>query len=491
MATVQAVLTELKGANGLLTTQSLIEGSDLKYPGLRTSLTNSLSQMIRSISQTVTCDAARTMLESINNTSFTVEQKQALSEAVQAKLIGTFAPETLGAQEFQTFGEKTANVLNYFTQSDMQILADPSTDFDSSIKLTTVVDRFLKGGLFKPSPPTCADVVAMLAALAWNDQIAATRLYECVFTLGKLFKAKKDFATPDLPILKKYPASPTDLPQVVFDSMFSDPMDPPVTSVVDSFFVVRGMTNCRSSGRHVRDHLQAHRRQPQEPESSALAQLSVEDFMAAATQQGLTPHQALQQMTRAPQRGQPAHQAPPHVPLTYHEPHPQHRRGFVQPRASAAPATVGAHAGGNPAVDSQGTSDSQSASQATPTHHAAPLPAQPGPAVAAPGPAVAAQPGPAAAAPLPPATGQPFGAALKEFDAAGKTPEAELADAEEEIKKATAEYEALIKKAQEKGQAEGEGWRCESSGGGRSYQGCRGCSRGRRLRGWGWCAREV
>eukprot|EP00959_Pyramimonas_sp_CCMP1952_P127968 2676280-Pyramimonas_sp.AAC.1 len=119
--------------------------------------------MIRSTSQSVGSNSARELLECIAATAFTDCQKQTLSDAVEGKLIESFKPETLGPPGVPIVRREDAQRAELLRAVRRQHPGRPDH----------------RGGMYKPSPPTCADAVAMLAGLAWHDNIDATGLYEC------------------------------------------------------------------------------------------------------------------------------------------------------------------------------------------------------------------------------------------------------------------------------------------------------------------------
>ena len=199
------------------------------------------------------------------------------------------------------------------------MLSDSELPFDTHDKFQVIIDRLVRGGIVKPSPPSCADIVAMLATHAWHEDVDATRLYQAVQTLGKKFKEQTGGKITIFPFMKKFPESPSDLPAPLFKNMYPEETDPPVLQNLPNFMIARGMTNCRSTGKNVRDLINPNR-QPQEHQVVAtpdIGSMSVMDFMQEAMQQGLSPSQAAQQMRTVAQPGAPRRDPRPGLSLIH------------------------------------------------------------------------------------------------------------------------------------------------------------------------------
>eukprot|EP00959_Pyramimonas_sp_CCMP1952_P399196 8364848-Pyramimonas_sp.AAC.1 len=287
------------------------------------------------------------------------------------------------------------------------------------------------GGLTKPSAPACADVIAMLAMYAWSEDVTAMQLFDEVGKLTKSFKTTRAalLTETDLPLVKEYPANPHDLPEAVFQAMFPDPSDPPVAQVVGNFFVVRDLTSCRSSRKHVRDLLPKTRGTPMVAGAAgSFGNMPVKDFMAAAMEQGLTPQQAFQQMSMVPAAGLPWASQPLAIEWVSPDQRAQQPRTFQLQMQHPARSVAGANpAGASPA----GASSSGNAVSPTTPPPTAPLGQH------------------KAEAPAPSAQRPAFGTALSEFDGA-KSSTDEVAEAEKKIKAIETEYEELLRKAKAK-----------------------------------------
>ncbi|CAK0804801.1 unnamed protein product, partial [Prorocentrum cordatum] len=147
-----------------------------------------------------------------------------------------------------------STVLSYFTAKDWEIMGNPDTAFNDQAKIMCAVSRLVRGGMLKPSPPVCADVIAALAAATWTGSVDEVLLYNEVHNLSQTFASwETDPSANDLPIVRKWPDSPHDLPPEVARAMYPDPADQPVVVAIQMFTKVRKVTSCRNTKAVIRD----------------------------------------------------------------------------------------------------------------------------------------------------------------------------------------------------------------------------------------------
>jgi hypothetical protein len=251
MSSPVLILAEVQGSTRVIKSQARIQQSEEKLVAIKASLAGSLKNMIGRLSQPLTSAQCAELLDAVAETEFTVDQKQDISDALDAKLVSARVQPALGAIETQSF-ERAGCVLSYLTSADWLALADESKPFNSREKMDVVVNRLSRGGMWKPSLPVCADVVAAIASATYMTcQPDSHDMYLMVGDLMARFREFKDRAD-GLPVMRSYPPTPYELPAVIREKMYDD--EEPVTITSDVYAKVRKQVSCKKSNKQVRQN---------------------------------------------------------------------------------------------------------------------------------------------------------------------------------------------------------------------------------------------
>eukprot|EP00959_Pyramimonas_sp_CCMP1952_P415844 8712634-Pyramimonas_sp.AAC.1 len=254
MTTLNKLVAEINGSIKLVSVQEQLGSTPQRINQLKCSLVASLCEMVKTLIEPLTSDSATTVLELVINTPFDHTQKNQLSDAIEAKLLKSRVVDRLSATEKQGWASSKSTVLSYFTAKDWEIMGNPDTAFNDQAKIMCAVSRLVRGGMLKPSPPVCADVIAALAAATWTGSVDEVLLYNEVHNLSQTFASwETDPSANDLPIVRKWPDSPHDLPPEVARAMYPDPADQPVVVAIQMFTKVRKVTSCRNTKAVIRD----------------------------------------------------------------------------------------------------------------------------------------------------------------------------------------------------------------------------------------------
>lgn len=254
MATLNKLVAELNGSVKLVRVQEQLGSTPQRVNQLKCSIVASLCEMVKTLIEPLTSDSATMVLELVITTPFDHTHKTQLSDAIEAKLLRSRVVDALSSTDKQGWGNYKSTVLSYFTAKDWEIMGNTDTAFNDHAKIMCAVGRLVRGGMLKPSPPVCADIIAALAAAAWTGSVDEVLLYTEVHNLSQTFASLEiDPSINDLPIVRKWPDSPHDLPSEVARAMYPDPADQPVVVAIQMFTKVRKVTSCRNTKTVIRD----------------------------------------------------------------------------------------------------------------------------------------------------------------------------------------------------------------------------------------------
>ncbi|CAK0867121.1 unnamed protein product, partial [Prorocentrum cordatum] len=248
MASFQKILSEINGATNFVTMRSSIAGDAADIEKVKLSLASSLSSMVSSVAWQMDSASATQLMHAVQSSCFDNAQKKLIADAIQAKLLGSSPSSGLGAHEKQSWVVANA-VLKYSTARDWVVIGDTHMSFNSDVKASVILSRFGRAGLVKPNEPACKQIVTMLAAATWaHNRPTCKELYDHVQNLAKCFK-KLPNPPLDLPVIRKWPESPSELPEEVYKALYPDETDPPIVMALDSFSTVMNEVSCRHSNK--------------------------------------------------------------------------------------------------------------------------------------------------------------------------------------------------------------------------------------------------
>ena len=310
MASAVTVLAEIRGSSSVIHAKRTMMGQCSEIDRIKESLAGSLVQMVRAINQPISSVQVSELMTELRGTEFDQGQKMAICTALECRLVQSRAEPTLGPTECQKF-TKQGSIMNYLTPKDWAAISSAQVPFTDPSLRAIVVKRMIKGGFFKPSAPSAADIVAALAAAVWNDSITKVALYESVQSIMKEFR-EHDRRFADLPMVRVWPETPADLPPLTMQALYPDADDQPTTMPTDMFIKVRKQTACRDVNKHVREELKPPptafalaqgrgRPQPSLGGQAACAaggqpsslNLDVAGFLSSAAACGINPQQAM------------------------------------------------------------------------------------------------------------------------------------------------------------------------------------------------------
>ena len=261
MATLNKLIAEIGGSIKLVHVQEQLGCSPERLEQVRGSIVSSLCEMVKTLSEPLTNASASQLLEHVLVTPFSHTHKTKLSQAIEAKLMSSTITDKLSPTEKQGWKSRTS-VLKYFTANDWKIMGDKDIAFNDHSKIVCAVGRLTRGGMRKPSPPVCADIIAALAAAVLVGSVDEVLLYQEVHNLGQTFaNFIVDPAIDDLPVVRTWPDSPEDLPSEVLRAMYPEPADQPVIVTIQRFAAVRKVTSCRDTNTAVRDKIKKSKSQ--------------------------------------------------------------------------------------------------------------------------------------------------------------------------------------------------------------------------------------
>ncbi|CAK0875387.1 unnamed protein product [Prorocentrum cordatum] len=256
MPSVSKLTAETTGSGKLIAAQQRLHAPADRIDELKVSLTNSLCEMIKQLAEPLDSESATALFERVSETHFDTTLQLKISEAIEEALLCSRTAPKLAPTEKQMWKKKSHAVLKYFTKSDWEVFCWPDTPFNAVEKVSRAVHRLSRGGLCIPSPPLCADIVAMLAAAVCEQPVDEVLLYREVHKLMQSFDGVElDPGIAELPVIKQWPGSPNDLPAVVKSAMYPDPADQAVDINLPAFASVREVTSCRDANKSIREKI--------------------------------------------------------------------------------------------------------------------------------------------------------------------------------------------------------------------------------------------
>ncbi len=251
MASATSLMAEIRGSAGVIQARAAIGADPDRLEAVKTALANSLKHMIHSVNQVLTSAQVAELMEAVGHTLFAQEKKDELCLALEAKLVASRVEPRLGSTECQKFANGSGCILSYLTARDWLGLQDRSVPWNAQEKVDIVLRRLSSGGFWKPALPAAADCVAALASSAWDDSITAVDLYNCVKTFMAQFRERMELGI-GLPVVRVWPTTPDQLPNVVKSKMYPDADDQPLTVPCPLWAQIRKKVSCKDINKNVR-----------------------------------------------------------------------------------------------------------------------------------------------------------------------------------------------------------------------------------------------
>ena len=227
---MEALMAQIKGFTALVASQTGLLAPETIARNM-SGMVDSLDLQIRSLSLGH-ADAASINI-AIAEGKFSQDHKTKLATSISERV--SLAPDLDTGNKTQTL----TNVLAYFTSADWLIFEDGTLHM--SHKIGRITERCRLLGLCRPSEGTTKHLAAIVASTHCPDAQPAA-LHAIVVDIKK---GLHNFSSTVTTKLTKYPKSPMELPQHIYDAAYAG--EAPVVKKLDSFGAVAAKIPMRSS----------------------------------------------------------------------------------------------------------------------------------------------------------------------------------------------------------------------------------------------------
>ena len=236
------IIGDLQHVEQLLAAQG---AGGIDTSGQRNALATSMMQRISQM-PTMTIPEATNLTNAINAGHWSVAHRTNLLNAVSS-VVNNAVSACQTATTPQTLNVSS----NYLTRSDVNFATDPANSCIA--KRDLFLTRMRGGGLHNPSETTRGHLAATIIILCGYDVNSMTAIDK--FNIVKELKAQ--LALPRnvpraVPFVRDYPTDPQNLPAAVFQNMFPDPNDPPVSMQLVGLSALVATIPLRESHRAIR-----------------------------------------------------------------------------------------------------------------------------------------------------------------------------------------------------------------------------------------------